>query len=624
MRFGDSSYDVRAIDESVRQMRERAADRDASMEVVDEVRAGNIDRLYPRYFSDDLPKSIVSNLIDVAAQDIASMQAPLPSLACSSGKMSTAADRRRAENKNKIGTSYWDKSRLQDQMFTFADSWNTYGFSVFMVEADHCDMGPKIRVEDAVGCYYDKDLWGNTTRFAKVRRARADTLAELHPQYAHIFMYEGGRRVEGAREIELVTYMDREKICVYLPECEHMVLAEAPNRLTRVPVVIAERPRRRNGIAPRGQFDDVVWIQVARSLMAVYQIQAADKSVNAPMIVTPDVAEVPTGPDAVIRSDQGRNAIGRADLSVPREVFGVLSQFDQEAKIGARYPDARTNGVEGSIITGRGVEALLGGLDTQIKTAQSVFSQALEEATSLCFEMDVTLFGRLRKEIHGVQSGRSYSLTYVPNQDIGDNWTVRVTYGFAAGMTPAQAIVMLLQLRGDKWIGRNTARSHMPFDIDPVAEQQDLDIEDLEQALLQGMSATVQAIGPMALQGQDPLPVIRQMAKALALRRKGKDLYEAVTEAFKPEEEPEQEPGMPGAEQLPPEDEPAPGGEEGELPPGVRPSGLPQGVAAGQQGMPPGGMPSIQSLISGFRPSGGGVEPRMSAETLRKRPMGSG
>jgi hypothetical protein len=196
-----------------------------------------------------------------------------------------------------------------------------------------------------------------------------------------------------------------------------------------------------------------------------------------------------------------------------------------------------------------------------------------------------------------------------------------VTYGFAAGQTPSQAIVTLLQLRGDNLISQDTVRRQLPFDIDPEEEQVSLDAQRMEDALLQGLMAFTQQIGPMALQGQDPLPLVQGIAKAVELRRKGRPLAEAVTVALTPPEpEPEE------LEQQMLEEEAAMGGgmpgEEamgGELPPRMNPDGMPVGVAPGQAGMAPGGMPDIQSMIATLRGEGA---PRQEVSTLTKRPRG--
>jgi hypothetical protein len=52
----------------------------------------------------------------------------------------------------------------------------------------------------------------------------------------------------------------------------------------------------------RGQFDDVLWVQVARARFATLQLEAAQKSVQAPFALPQDVNILEMGPDATIRS----------------------------------------------------------------------------------------------------------------------------------------------------------------------------------------------------------------------------------------------------------------------------------------------------------------------------------
>jgi hypothetical protein len=47
------------------------------------VRQGDLSKVYPSMFSEDYPKPLVANFIDVAARDLAEGMAPLPSFNCS-------------------------------------------------------------------------------------------------------------------------------------------------------------------------------------------------------------------------------------------------------------------------------------------------------------------------------------------------------------------------------------------------------------------------------------------------------------------------------------------------------------------------------------------------------------
>jgi hypothetical protein len=152
-------------------------------------------------------------------------------------------------------------------------------------------------------------------------------------------------------------------------------------------------PRSRSPSAPdctrtrAGQFDDVLWVQLARAVMAQLTLEAGHKAVEAPITVPNDVVELNIGPDASSRPTRAQG-VGRVHLQVPGEAFALEAQLDQEMKIGSRYPDARIGQAQASVITGKGVQALMGGFDTQIKSAQTFLGRMLQDITELAFEMD--------------------------------------------------------------------------------------------------------------------------------------------------------------------------------------------------------------------------------------------
>lgn len=602
---------IQTLHQRVEAMQSQCAERDNEIDRVRLVRRGKIDELYPDMFADDLPKSVVGNLIDVACRDTAEMIAPLPALACAAGNMTTHVDEARASKKNKIGSYFWEKAKLAVQNIDYADSVLSYGFGVYLVEPDFERMCPMIRYESPFSTYYYRDRWGHITWYAKIQLTDVGTLAGLYPEKAAQILRAPSGAIRSLHEfVRLARYIDKDRMVVYLPDSNLLVLAAAKNPISRVPVVIAERPDQE--MRPRGQYDDVVWPSLARSRMAQYMLKAADLAVNSPLVIPDDVTEINFGPDAVLRSREPQK-IGKVRLDIPQDVFALSAELDRSAKEGARYPEARTGGIQGNIITGRGVQELMGTMDTQVRTMQTILGAALEEITSIAFEMDAALWPTTQKRITGVLTGKPFELTYTPGKDIGNSWGCKVTYGFAAGLSPSQALVALLQLRGDDLVSRDTVRRQLPFDVDPEAEQRQVDTQQLEDAAKQGLAALLQAVGPMVMQGQDPLPVLLGAAKAIQMRQRGTPIADAILAALTPEKKEE-----PPAPEVPAQ--PGPGQAPGEqLPPGVRPNGLAPGVAYGQQGMPPGGMPDIQSLMSTLRGQG---PARMEASTMVKRATG--
>lgn len=597
----------------------RCSGRDRDSHLVRLTRRGKLHEEFPGHFADSMPQMAIANAIDNAARDTAELIAPLPSLACASGNMSSAADVARAGKKNKIASYYWDKSKLSVQNINFADAAQSYAFGTYIIEPDWVGSCPHIRWESSFGAYYYKDRFQRTIWYAKIAYVDVLTLVSKYPDSSAFIEYENGRKRTATEMVQLVTYMDRDQNLVYLPDCGYHVLGQWRHNLGRCMAAIAVRPDQED--QPRGQYDDAVFPMLAKHIITQYQLDAADKAINAPIAMPDDVTELPYGPNATLRTSNPQG-VARVRLDIPDDVFAVAEQLDRAVKEGSRYPEARSGGISGNIVTGKGVEALAGTLNTQVKTMQTVIGMALEEATELCFQLDVTLWPNVQKKITGVLTGKPYELTYTPAKDIGDSYGCKVTYGFASGQTPAQALVALLQLRGDELISRDTTRRQLPFDLDPEEEQRQVDAEGLSAALRQGLMGLEQMLGPMVAQQQDPIPMLTSVAKLIQLRKKGKSIEDAAIEAFTPPEKPEGEELPPdaavGAPGAPPGPGMGPGGPE--LPPGVRDNGLTEGVAYGQAGGPPGGMPAIQGLLSRLRGQGA---PQMEASVSRRKALGA-
>ena len=149
----------------------------------------------------------------------------------------------------------------------------------------------------------------------------------------------------------------------------------------------------------------------------------------------------------------------------------------------------------------------MGGFDTQVKTAQAVFAEAFRHLMRICFKMDETLWPDEEKQVRGVNAGAPYEITYSPSKDIAGNYWCDVTYGMMAGLDPNRALVFGLQARGDKLISRDYLRRQMPWEMNVTFEEQRIEVEELRDSLLQGVTAMTNAIPQLVLQGQDPTKI---------------------------------------------------------------------------------------------------------------------
>ena len=587
------AIDINELGVKVRKLRDRYHTRDSRWADLMAIRQGDIQQVFPGMFSEEYPKPMVANFIDVAARDVAEVIAPLPAFNCDTTDSISDAARKRADKRTMIVAGYRDSCNLQTMMYSGADRYLTFGMLAFIIEPDYENNRPIIRIDNPINSYPEFDRFGKlisyTKRYQKSVRELCNDFPELQSQI--LTKYEN-RNSE--RMLEVFRYQDKKELVLFVPERANLVLERAANLLDELPIALAIRPGVDSDENQRGQFDDIMWVQVARARMATFQLEAAQKSVQAPFALPSDVNVIEIGPDATIRSANPEK-IRRVALDIPAGIFQETGALDQELRVGSRYPQGRLGQQSGSIVTGRGVEALMGGFDTQVKTAQAVFAETFRHVMALCFKMDEKLFGDVKKEVRGVTAGASYEISYVPSKDIAGDYWVDVSYGMMAGLDPNRALVFGLQARGDKLISRDFLRRQMPWDMNVTQEEEKVEVEELRDSLMQAMASYAQALPAMAAQGQDPTKILTAMAAVIKGRQTGDNIEDLVVAAFapppiSPEEAAAGEPPAPGV-------------------PGQAPAGaLPQ---------PPQAPSALQQLAAGLSSSG---QPNLSANVTRRQP----
>ena len=584
-------------------------DRDQRMNQVLMVRQGKMRDVFPDLFPDGpFENPIVANMVDIAARDLAEVIAPLPSFSCTSTSMVSEEKRKKADKRGEIVNGIVNFSDLQTQMFNAADRYVTYGFVAAQVEIDVDANMPRIKFFDSIGSYPVIDRYGRVTMFFQRMMKPTEELMAKYPEIAHL-IYD---KNTSSTMSEIIRFHDKDQDVIFMPNRSNLVLDRAQNIMGEVMIRVVQRPSIDD--QSRGQFDDVLAIQVAKARYALLALEAATKSVQAPIAMPQDANELALGPDAIMRSSKP-NEIRRVPLDLPANVFAQSQILESELRLGSRFPEARTGNSDASIITGQGVKALMGGFDTQIKTAHSMFARAFTELLALCLKVEDKIFPNQEKELRGVYNGTPYDIKYKPFRDIAGDYTVDVQYGLMAGLDPNRALVFGLQARGDKLISRDFLRRQMPFSFNATNEEQKVETEELRDAMKQAIASYAQAIPALASQGQDPSDILRKLSYVISERQKGTAIEVAIQKAFQPEvPAPAAAPapvspmsGMPGE---------APAGGAGELPMGMSETGRMQGVAPGQ--LAPGGRPDVQSLLASLGARG---DANLQATVARRLPI---
>jgi hypothetical protein len=583
---------IEQIAARVESLKYRASERDARAGDVLSVRQGKIAEVYPDFFPEGVDANVVANFIDIVARDLSEVMAPLPAVNCSSASQTNDRARRFADNRTRIASNYFNNSDLQVSMYTGADYYVTYGFVPFIIELDDEAKLPRIRVENPRMAYPEFDRYGRCISFAKVYSLTLGELVAQFPEYEVQLLGRSGFKQDTNTLTDIVRYYDKDQSVVYVPSRENLVLSRAKNPIGKMMVVVAKRPTIDGEM--RGQFDDVIGIQLLRNRFAMLAMEAAEKSVQSPIVVPMDVQELQLGGDSVIRTNTP-GGVRRVELNIPQGAFTEQNLLNQELRIGARYPEGRTGNVNASIVTGQGVQALMGAFDTQVKSAQAIFASALRDVIGLCFEVDESIFD-IQKTIRGVDAGSPYALEYKPSKDIKGDYSADVRYGMLAGLNPAQGLIFMLQALGGKLISKDMAMRELPFNVNVSQEQEKIEIEDMRNALISSLQAYTQAIPQMATQGQDPSEIVTKIANVIKSRQKGQSIEDAIEQTFAPKEQVPPA-GAPMVEQP----SPAPAAPVGGLPP------MEQQAQA---------VPDVQSLLSSLT-SGGTAN--ASVRTIRRR-----
>lgn len=584
--------DAQYIAGRVQMERARCHERDQNHKRIMAIRQGRYDEVAPGLFNtSDFPQPLVANLIDTTARDVAEVMAPLPTFNCQSASLSNATDQKRQDMRAAIANAYVQHSRLQSQRYGGADRYGSFGFMAYIVELDVKAKMPIIKVGKNGGAYYCKDHAGRVRQYFEVYQCSPTDLCHEYPDHADQIRNAFGH-VGEKQTVEVVKWHDAERDLVMILDNDY-VLYEAENLLGKCMVRVVERPRLTEAEPARGQFDDVVWVQIARAIVQQYTMNALERSVNAPLAVPKDVQEIDLGPFATVQSDRP-DQIGYVNLQITPGLFPEQGILQQEQLQGSRYPEGRSGSFDASIITGQGVQALMGTFNTQIQTFQRLDVEELEEVIGLCFELDEKLWGNVEKTVHIKDNGAPREFKYTPKKDIAGNYIVDVSYGAIAGLDPNRGLIFVLQSMAGGLISKSTGRRSLGgvLDLNIPAEERQMQLEQVDDAIAAALAQMPLAIPQMAMSGMDPREMTLQIAKARDMIAKGKEPVEAIMEVFAPKEAPAPADPMAALQQQ-----------------AQTPAGLP--------GQGSGGASDLLMMLAGTTPSG---NPNLSASVSRMLP----
>jgi len=180
---GDASYNP-GLKARVEVLRERFLYRDKVSRDVLNMRRGDFDLVDPGAFSEDRPRPIVSNMIEVFGRHAAAALSPMPAIRCKAPAMGASdAARDRAATRTQIVNHYFKNARYQSQMQVGADQFFTFGMVVTEVLPDFEDKMPVPAVRDSLGVYPVWDHKGQTIEVARIFTKKIVDLIAVYPEH---------------------------------------------------------------------------------------------------------------------------------------------------------------------------------------------------------------------------------------------------------------------------------------------------------------------------------------------------------------------------------------------------------------------------------------------------------
>ena len=520
--------------------RTRMAERDARNRNLQYAMLGFWHLAYPDHFRNVADRPMVHNALNTAAYDFAEMLAALPTFSVPPESESDAAQKR-ADKRARIVTEgyFWDW-RWELKMLQASLWYTAYGYvpvcvwpaaaRAYAKRAPYADPqdparylpGPALGYgEQPVDgfVYWEKPVGDLARIFPEAARA----LRKQNPQTRQQESMDAHDTVVCAR------YHGPGEISMFLPD-QGVALSRIPlpEDLKRPTLVQAVRP----GIDPdctQSPFEQLVGVFVGQARQAALLLRFLERQVHAPLAVDAET-EYTEGPDAIIYVPRGGQQPQKVQLNLPPDTWRGQDFMERQLRLGSRRPASRDGESPVSYATGKGIDALASGLDSQLKAAQTIFGWFLQDLVGSALCLDQALYPNLEKSIGDLKE------TYIPERDIAGRYTVEANYGLLMGINPSYATVMLSQLIAGGLLSHKTAMTQLPVIASLSKEYERLREERgeetllayLQQAALQGDAAAMQALSEMAPDS----PVVKIVAKMQAAQQS--------------EETAPGEPGMPG------------------------------------------------------------------------------
>ena len=451
-----------------------------------------------------LPK--VANFMQLAADDRSrEVSSTMPTITCPTYGRGDKV-RIQAEKRERIAMGYLDRSHVGLEIPMWAYDAMA-GFAAVKVWPDfsksRTERYPMLTRLDPMYCFPDPIFSrGPLDSFIYAYDAR---VANIEKRFGTKLGFANNPALTNERATVIEYWDDTQYIAVVeghvkqgYSQAQHRALitvAEERHDMGVVPVAVAARPQM-DGVY-RSEFMGGVGVTNTLNRLITMMLDDAFQKVYAPTMSydVENPEEGGPGGHLVAQSDKARFEW----IQPPNQPFTnlqIVRDLTGAARSANLIPPARSGDPNESIISAAGISATQSQFNSDVRNIQDkVIAPLLERAVEIAFAADEKWCEPPKgqpKEIYN--TGRDE--TYVPSKDIGGLHRVKVIYGMRAGLDPINQGVMVLQQRGAELISKRTSLELSPFVEDPVAEEKQMLLENIDAALTAGL---IQQAGTGAL-----------------------------------------------------------------------------------------------------------------------------
>ena len=602
----------KASGQIVAMYQERRKDRAGIFNRMDEIRRHyNGDVMVPLPELDESERPAIPNLIAQGIDQFATRVASvMPSIYYPSLRPGIQTSDNKARDRRLANLGWWDMNRMTTKVRRRARHLTAYGMSAVSLSPVSLDPAnkreiPHWRVRNPLSTYpspmVDPDSMEPSDCIFSDHRPLGWLKSNYPAQMSVLYkgdasdsdMFTILEYLDAAESVLIVVGKDRKKGQYHDAAqgvSSSQLLSRLPNRSEVCPVVIAGRITLDR---LQGQFDQMLGMyQREAKLDALNTIAVFRNVFPDEWVVSP--ANAPTSP-RIIQEADGKMGIrgildkGQIQIVHPQQTQDApmaLDRLERAQRLTAGIP-AEFGGESGSNIrtARRGASVMSASVDMPLQEYQEIFATSMELENSRAVAIMKSYYGNKPSMFFFGSDGEIARPDYTPNETFETNLSY-VKYSMP-GSDANGMVVQVGQLVGTGVMSTQTAMETLPMIEDPIRERDQVEIEGLRKAMLQGLEQ-------QAIQGQLDANTLSRIIKAKAGRHV--TLEDAVSQVHDEMQKEQAD----KAQQMQQGQQPGP-----EMQPGMGVS--PENPVQGAQ--PPQGPPPLQQLL-GQLGQGGGQAPQ--------------